>query len=47
MDVRSFEQVGRKPTDHEVVKHRYSAFFDTQLAALLNSLNRTHLYLAA
>jgi nicotinamidase-related amidase len=32
-------EIGREPTDHEVVKHRYSAFFDTSMAALLSSLN--------
>ena len=38
-------EIGREPTDHEVVKHRYSAFFDTQMATLLSSLNRTHVVL--
>lgn len=31
-----------EPTDREVVKHRYSAFFATNLAALMHSLNVTH-----
>ena len=35
-------EIGREPTDHEVVKRRYSAFFGTQLATLLRSLNPTH-----
>jgi nicotinamidase-related amidase len=35
-------EIDREPTDHEVVKRRYSAFFGTQLATLLISLNRTH-----
>jgi len=35
-------EIGREPTDHEIVKRRFSAFFDTQMAALLSSLNLTH-----
>jgi nicotinamidase-related amidase len=35
-------KIHREPTDHEVVKRRYSAFFETQMATLLSSLDRTH-----
>jgi nicotinamidase-related amidase len=35
-------EVGREPTDHEIVKHRFSAFFGTQMAELLTSLDPTH-----
>lgn len=33
----------RHPSDHEIIKRRYSAFFGTPLAALLQSLGVTHL----
>lgn len=36
-------EIGREPTDHEIVKRRYSAFFDTKLATLLSSLNTSHI----
>jgi nicotinamidase-related amidase len=36
-------EISREPADHEIVKHRYSAFFGTRLEALLKSLNPTHL----
>jgi nicotinamidase-related amidase len=35
-------EIVREPTDHEVVKRRYSAFFDTNMATLLSSLHVTH-----
>lgn len=35
-------EVGREPTDHEIVKRRFSAFFGTQMAELLTSLDPTH-----
>ena len=36
-------EIERHPADHEIVKHRYSAFFETPLAELLRSLNISHL----
>lgn len=36
-------ELDRRPHDHEVVKRRYSAFFGTELDALLESLGCTHL----
>jgi nicotinamidase-related amidase len=39
---RIIPEIGRESTDHEVVKHRYSAFFGTEMAALLHSLKLTH-----
>ncbi|HLU25229.1 MAG TPA: isochorismatase family cysteine hydrolase [Longimicrobiales bacterium] len=35
-------ELDRRPEDHEIVKKRYSAFFNTGLAELLDSLGCTH-----
>ena len=35
-------EIRREPTDQEIVKRRYSAFFNTNLATLLSSLNTSH-----
>lgn len=35
-------ELDRRPQDHEIVKKRYSAFFGTGLAELLESLGCTH-----
>ena len=35
-------EIQRHPADQEIVKHRYSAFFETPLAKLLHSLSVTH-----
>ena len=35
-------EIRRDPADREIVKHRYSAFFDTPLTGLLHSLGVTH-----
>ena len=36
-------EIRRESADHEIVKRRYSAFFETKMDALLSSLNPTHL----
>jgi nicotinamidase-related amidase len=35
-------ELRRESSDLEVVKHRYSAFFETNLAALMRAMNVTH-----